>query len=34
MRTVQGGVELPPAGDVEVGTFDLVSLQLYERESS
>jgi len=27
---VQGGAELPPAGDVAVGTFDLVSIQLYE----
>ena len=31
---VQGGAELPPAEDVVVGTFDLVSIQLYERESS
>ena len=30
---VQGGAELPPAGDVVVNTFDLVSLQLYETYS-
>ena len=30
---VQGGAALPPAGDVVVGTFDLVSIQLYESYS-